>query len=317
MPPSPSSTALSVPSTGIDARAVGGLPIVPVDAVALEGRASMLAGRSIKKEAKRAALLLITRCIDLTTLEGADTTGRIENLCRRAVRPDPSDPEVPSVAAVCVYPERVPDAVGFLRGTGVAVASVAGAFPSGLAPLDLRLEEMRRVVAAGAGEVDIVINRAAFLSGRYHEVFEEIAAAKEACGAAHLKVILETGELGSYDQVRRASTLAMAAGADVIKTSTGKINPAATLPVVLCMAEAIRDYVDRTGTPVGLKVAGGVRTAKQAWQHLVVVNETLGAAWLNPERFRLGASALLTDVLLQLRMQRSGRYEDPDDLPVD
>jgi deoxyribose-phosphate aldolase len=296
---------------------VGGLPIVAVDSVALEARAGMLAGRSIKKESKRALLELVVRCTDLTTLEGADTPGRIETLCRRAVRPDPSDPEVPSVAAVCVYPARVPDAVAHLRGTGVAVASVAGAFPSGLSPLDLRLEEMRRVVAQGASEVDIVIDRAAFLSGRYHDVFDEIVAAKDACGAAHLKVILETGELGTYDQVRRASTLAMAAGADVIKTSTGKINPAATLPVVLCMAEAVRDSVDRTGRPVGIKVAGGVRTAKQAWQHVVVINETLGAGWLTPERFRIGASSLLTDVLLQLRMQRSGRYEDPDDLPVD
>jgi deoxyribose-phosphate aldolase len=291
--------------------------VTPVDAVGLEARAALLASRSLKREAKMAALELAIRCMDLTTLEGADTPGKVATLCARARRPDPSDPSVPPVAAVCIYPTLVADAVRHLRGTGVAVASVAGAFPSGLGPLDLRLEEIRRAVADGADEIDIVLNRSAFLAGRYGEAGDEVAAAKDACGAAHLKVILETGELGSYDNVRKASMLAMVAGGDFIKTSTGKISTSATLPFALCMAEAIREFHGQTGIAVGLKVAGGVRTAKQAWQYLVVVGETLGPEWLTPARFRLGASSLLNDVLLQWHMQQTGRYQRLENLPLD
>lgn len=285
----------------------------PVDAVGLEARAQALCGRSVKKESKRYALDLAVRCIDLTTLEGVDTPGKVRSLCAKARRPDPADPSVPPVAAVCVYPELVAVAVEALRGTDIAVASVAGAFPSGLGPLESRLTEIAWAVAQGANEIDIVLNRSAFLRGDLDLAHDEIVASKEACGAAHLKVILETGELGSYDAVRRASMVAMAAGADFIKTSTGKIGTAATPPVALCMAEAIREFHDATGQPVGLKLAGGIRTAKQAWQYLVIVNETLGAAWLDPGRFRLGASSLLNDVLMQLARLRDGRYQRPDD----
>lgn len=297
--------------------AARGITVSPVDAVMLEARAASLASRSIKTSSKAAALDLAIRCVDLTTLEGADTPGKVRALCAKAVRPDPLDPSVPSVAAVCVYPSLVAVAAEAVSGTGVKVASVAGAFPSGLSPLDLRLAEIRRAVADGADEVDIVLNRSAFLAGRYEEAFEEIAAAKEAVGHAHLKTILETGELGSYDQIRRASVLAMAAGSDVIKTSTGKISPAATLPTVLCMAEAIRDFERDTGQRVGLKVAGGVRTAKEAWQYLVVVLETLGAGWMTPDRLRIGASSLLNDLLLQRAKLRSGRYEKPSRFTID
>ena len=286
--------------------------VTPVDAVALEERAAALGGRTLKREAKLAALDLAVRCTDSTTLEGADTPGRIVQLCAKAVRPDPADPSIPSVAAVCVYPELVPVAAARLRGTGVKVASVAGAFPSGLGPLGARLEEIRWAVANGADEVDIVLNRSAFLSGDYGQAYDEIEASKGACGGAHLKVILETGELGSYDQVRKAAALAMAAGADFVKTSTGKIGVAATLPTALCMSEAIRDFADQTGRAVGLKVAGGIRTAKQAWQYLVVVFETLGPSWLTPARVRIGASSLLNDLLMQIAAQRSGRYQSTD-----
>ncbi len=222
------------------------------------------------------------RCIDLTTLEGTDTTGKIVAMCAKAVRPDPLDTTVPSVAAVCLYPELVPVAVEHLRGTGVSVASVAGSFPAGLGPLQTRLQEIRDVAAAGADEIDIVLNRSLFLGGRYGEAFEELVAAREAAGATHLKVILETGELGSYDRIRQASMLAMAAGADFIKTSTGKIGVNATLPSALCMMEAARDFHRQTGRAVGIKVAGGVRRSKQAIQYLVLLHETLGAAWLTP-----------------------------------
>ncbi|HEX7096881.1 MAG TPA: deoxyribose-phosphate aldolase [Acidimicrobiales bacterium] len=310
----------ALPDTGAAwARAFGdgALHITPVDAVGLEQRAAALAGRSIKKASKVAALHLTIRCMDLTTLEGADTPGKVRALCAKAVRPDPLDPSVPSVAAVCVYPELVPVAVRALAGTGVKVASVAGSFPAGLGPLPVRLDEIRRAVEAGADEIDIVLNRSAFLAGEYAQAFDEIAASKQACGPAHCKVILETGELGSYDQVRRASMLAMAAGADVIKTSTGKIGTSATFPVNLCMCEAIRDFHDQTGRMVGFKLAGGIRTAKQAWQHLVIVNETLGPAWLDPSRLRIGASSLLNDVLMQLRTQVTGRYQRPDDFTID
>src|SRR5216117_3689718 len=240
-----------------------------VDQVALEGRAADLAKRSIKKEAKVWALELAIRCCDLTTLEGQDTPGKVAALCSKAIRPDPSDPSVPSVAAVCVYPNLVPTAKERLGGSGVKVASVATAFPSGQAPTALKVAEVREVVAMGADEVDMVIDRGAFLSGRYAKVFDEIVQVKEACGEAHLKVILEVGELGTYDNVRRASLLAMAAGADFIKTSTGKLPAAANLPVTLVMLEAIRDVHDETGRKIGMKPAGGVRTAKNAIQYLV------------------------------------------------
>ena len=293
------------------------LRISPVDAVGLEARAAALAARSIKKQSKMAALDLAIRCMDLTTLEGVDSPGKVLALCAKALRPDPLDPNVPPVAAVCVYPELVPVAARALRDSTVVVASVAGSFPAGLGPLDVRLREITWAVEHGADEIDIVMNRSAFFAGDYARVYDEIEASKHACGAAHLKVILETGELGSYDAVRRASVLAMAAGADFIKTSTGKIPTAATLPVALCMSEAIRDYHEQTGRMVGLKVAGGVRTAKQSWQYLVIVNETLGSPWLTPTWFRIGASSLLNDVLMQIRMQREGRYQRPDDFTID
>jgi deoxyribose-phosphate aldolase len=288
-----------------------------VDAVGLEQRAASLAARSIKRSAKVWALDLAIRCMDLTTLEGADTTGKVVALCAKAVRPDPSDRTIPSVAAVCLYPELVPVAVEQLRGTGVRVASVAGAFPAGLGPIGSRLAEIRSVVAAGADEVDIVLNRSLFLGGRYAQAFEELAAAREAAGSVRLKTILEVGELGSYDRIRQASVLAMAAGADVIKTSTGKIGTGATLPAALCMMEAVRDVHRETGRAVGLKVAGGVRTSKQAIQYLAVLHETLGPRWLTPDRFRIGASSLLNDVLMQIQKERTGRYQGRDYFTVD
>ncbi|HET6712573.1 MAG TPA: deoxyribose-phosphate aldolase [Actinomycetota bacterium] len=288
-----------------------------VDAVGLEGRAAALATRSIKRDAKIWGLELAIRCMDLTTLEGTDTTGKIVAMCAKAVRPDPMRPDVPSVAAVCLYPQLVPVAVEQLRGTGVAVASVAGGFPSGLGPLDARLQEIRDVAAAGADEVDIVLNRSLFLGGRYAEAFEELVAAREAAVSTRLKVILETGELGSYDRVRQASMLSMAAGADFIKTSTGKIGVNATLPTALCMMEAARDFHDQAGRKVGIKVAGGVRRAKQSLQYLVLVHETLGPDWMTPERFRIGASSLLNDVLMQLEKERTGHYSGPDYFTID
>jgi deoxyribose-phosphate aldolase len=290
---------------------------VAVDAVGLEGRAASLATRSIKRESKRRALDLAIRCMDLTTLEGADTTGKIVAICAKAVRPDPLDPSVPSVAAVCLYPQLVPVAAEQLAGTGVQVASVAGGFPSGLGPLDARLREISEVVDLGATEVDIVLNRSLFLGGRYRESFEELVAARDVAAEVHLKVILETGELGSYDRVRQASVLAMAAGADFIKTSTGKIGSGATLPVALCMMEAARDFHRQTGRRVGVKVAGGVRKSKQAIQFLVMLHETLGVEWLVPGLFRIGASTLLNDVLMQLEKERTGRYAGPDYFTVD
>ncbi|MBT3249063.1 MAG: deoxyribose-phosphate aldolase [Actinobacteria bacterium] len=288
-----------------------------VDQVALEARAKSLTTRSIKTTSKRAALHLSIRCMDLTTLEGADTPGKVASLCQKATRPDPTNLDVPPVAAVCVYPEMVDYAVAATAGTGVKVASVAGAFPSGLSRLSIRLDDIADAVARGAHEIDIVLNRSAFLTGDYNLVMDEVAAAKEACGEAHLKVILETGELGGYDQIRRASMLSMHAGADFIKTSTGKIPKASTLPVVLCMAEAIRDHADATGEIIGLKAAGGIRTAKQAWHYLVVIGETLGTDWLTPDLFRLGASSLLNDVLQQLGKLDTGRYSGPDYVTVD
>jgi deoxyribose-phosphate aldolase len=311
---------MSSSTSGVVARLaeqLGPIRITPVDAVALEERAAALAGRSVKKQTKAALLDLAIRCMDLTTLEGADTPGKVRALCAKAMRPDPSDPTAPPVAAVCVYPELVATAVAALGDSGVGIASVAGAFPAGLSALDVRLRDIAWAVEQGATEIDIVLNRSAFLSGDYGRSFDEIVASKAACGSAHLKVILETGELGSYDAVRRASMLAMAAGADFIKTSTGKVGVNATLPTALCMSEAIRDFEDQTGRIVGLKVAGGIRTAKQSWQYLVVVYETLGARWLTPDLFRLGASSLLNDVLMQRRKLATGAYQRLDDFTID
>src|ERR671914_695131 len=288
-----------------------------VDAVAVEERADSLARRSIKREAKLFALDLAVRMMDLTTLEGQDTPGKVAALCSKGVRPDPADVTVPSVAAICVYPNLVPTAVERLRGTDVRVASVATGFPSGQTTIDIKVAETREVVEMGADEVDMVIDRGAFLSGRYAKVYDEIVRVKEACGAAHLKVILETGELGTYDNVRRASLLAMAAGADFIKTSTGKLPSAATLPVTLCMLEVVRDVYEETGHVVGIKPAGGIRASKQAVQYLVQLHETLGVEWLTPDLYRLGASTLLNDVLMQIRKEKTGRYQSGDYFTVD
>jgi deoxyribose-phosphate aldolase len=288
-----------------------------VDAVGAIERAAMLATRSIKRDSKLWALDLAVRCCDLTTLEGSDSVGKVRQLAAKARRPDPADATVPSVAALCVYPRLVPAAVAALVGSGVAVASVATAFPSGQSSLDVRLADAKQAVAAGATEVDMVISRGAWLAGEEAAVFDEVAATAEACAPAHLKVILETGELGSFDSIRRAALVTMAAGADFVKTSTGKTNPAATLPVALVMAEAIRDFAEATGRSVGLKVAGGVRSAKDAIRYLVIVHETLGEAWLTPERFRVGASSLLNDLLMQRDKQRTGAYSDPDRYTLD
>ena len=278
----------------------------------------MLASRSIKKDAKIFALDLAIRAMDLTTLEGSDTPGKVAALSSKGIRPDPTDAGIPSVAAICVYPNLVPVALERTKGTSVKVASVATAFPSGQSSLTVKLEETREVVAMGAHEVDMVIDRGAFLSGQYAKVYDEIVRVKEICaGKAHLKVIIETGELGTYDNIRRASLLAIAGGADFIKTSTGKAATNATLPIALCMLEVIRDVHEETGRVVGMKVAGGVRQAKQAVQFLVQVHETLGVAWLTPDRYRIGASTLLNDVLMQLRKERTGRYQNPDYFTVD
>jgi deoxyribose-phosphate aldolase len=288
-----------------------------VDAVALEERAASLAKRSIKKEAKVFALELAIRTTDLTTLEGADTPGKVAALSSKAIRPDPSDPSIPSCAAICVYPNLVPTARERLEGTGVKVAAVATGFPSGQYPTAIKVADVRSAVELGADEIDMVIDRGAFLSGRYAKVYDEVVRVKEACGDAHLKVILETGELGTYDNVRRATLLAIAGGADFVKTSTGKVNPAATLPVALCMLEAVRDVHEETGRRVGFKAAGGIRQAKQAIQHLVLVHETLGPDWLTPDLYRLGASSLLNDILMQLRKQKTGAYQSPDYFTLD
>jgi deoxyribose-phosphate aldolase len=288
-----------------------------VDQVAVEERAATLAKRSIKRESKLFALDLAVRMMDLTTLEGADTPGKVAALSSKAMRPDPADLTVPPVAAVCVYPNLVPHALERLGDSGVKVASVATAFPSGQSPLDIKVEEAARVAEFGAHEIDMVIDRSAFLSGDYAKVYDEVRRVKEVCGDAHLKVILETGELGTYDNVRRASLLAVAGGADFIKTSTGKIQPAATLPVTLVILEAIRDVYEETGRRVGMKPAGGIRQAKQAVQYLVVLYETLGPEWLTPDLFRFGASSLLNDVLLQIRKEKTGRYQSPDYFTLD
>ena len=293
----------------------------PIDQVGAEARAAMLATRSIKTSSKAWAIDMAISMVDLTTLEGADTPGKIKTLCAKAVRPDPTDLTVPSVGAICVYNDMVRIArseLDSIGGNSVPVAAVATAFPSGRASLAVKKIDTQDALNAGAGEIDMVIDRGAFLSGRLMEVFEEIRIIKELCGnKAHLKVILETGELVTYDNVRKASYLAMLAGADFIKTSTGKVAPAATAPVVLVMLEAVRDYFALTGTKIGVKPAGGIRTTKDAIKQLVLVKETAGDQWLTPDLFRIGASALLNDLLMQRMKLRSGHYASANYVTVD
>ena len=296
-------------------RFLHGLP--GVDQVGVEARAATLATRSIKTTAKAFALDLAIRMMDLTTLEGQDTPGKVRALCAKGRRPDPTDPSCPPVAAICVYGDLVPTAVEALAGSGIHVAAVATAFPSGRAPLDVKLADTKAAVAAGADEIDMVIDRGAFLAGRYLEVYDEITATKQASGDAHLKVILETGELATYDNVRRASWLALLAGGDFIKTSTGKVSPAATLPVTLVMLEAVRDFRDQTGRQVGVKAAGGIRAAKDAIRYLVVVNEVAGDDWLSPDWLRFCASSLLNDLLMQREKLATGHYAGPDYFTLD
>jgi deoxyribose-phosphate aldolase len=295
-------------------RFLHGLP--GVDQVGAEARTAMLSTRSIKTSAKASAIDLAISMIDLTTLEGADTSGKVRALSAKALQPDPVDLSCPRVAAICVYPDMVATARAAL-GTALHLASVATAFPSGRTSLDIKLADTRDAVEAGADEVDMVIDRGAFLSGSYQQVFDEIVAVKAACGDAHLKVILETGELVTYDNVRRASWLAMLAGADFIKTSTGKVQPAATMPVTLVMLEAVRDFRAATGRQVGVKPAGGISTSKDAVRYLVMVNETVGEDWLSPDWFRFGASRLLNDLLMQRTKLTTGRYSGPDYFTLD
>ena len=301
-------------------RFLHGLP--GVDQVGAEARAASLGTRSIKTTAKAYAIDLAIRMVDLTTLEGQDTPGKVRALASKAMRPDPADPTCPATAAVCVYPDMVATAREVLGNSGVHVAAVATAFPSGRASLDIKLADTRDAVEAGADEIDMVIDRGAFLAGHYLQVFEEIVAVREACGrpdgsAAHLKVIFETGELQTYDNVRRASWLAMMAGGHFIKTSTGKVQPAATLPVTLVMLEAVRDFRDATGQMIGVKPAGGIRTSKDAIKYLVMVNEVAGPDWLDPDWFRFGASTLLNDLLMQRTKLTTGRYSGPDYFTLD
>lgn len=288
-----------------------------VDQVGADERAASLSTRSIKRESKLWALDLALRCCDLTTLEGMDSPGKIRQLAAKARRPQPGNDSTPPVAALCVYPRLVAPAVDALAGSPVKVASVATAFPSGQSDLDLRLREIERAVSDGADEVDIVISRGAFLAGDDDAVYDEVRRSVEVAGDAHVKTILETGELGSYDRIRRASLVAMAAGSHFIKTSTGKVSPAATHPAAVVMAEAIRDFHDAAGRKVGLKVAGGIRTSKDALRYLVIVHETLGDEWLDPEWFRIGASSLVNDLLMQMDKQRTGLYSDPDRYTLD
>jgi len=296
-------------------RFLHGLP--GVDQVGAQARAAALATRSIKKQSKQWALDLAIRCVDLTTLEGADTPGKVRALCAKGRHPDPTDPTTPSVAAICLYPDLVAVAKAELAGSGVKVASVATAFPSGRASLATKLADVREAVGAGADEIDMVIDRGAFLAGRYLQVYEEIVAVREACGGAHLKVILETGELSTLDNVRRASWLALLAGGHVIKTSTGKISPAAAPPTSLVMLEAVRDFALSTGDRRGVKLAGGIRAAKEAVRYLVQVNEIAGPEWLDPDLFRFGASTLLNDLILQRQKERTGAYSGPDYVTLD
>ena len=296
-------------------RFLHGLP--GVDQVGAEQRAAGLGTRSIKTSSKEFAIDLAIRMVDLTTLEGSDTPGKVRALATKAMHPDPADQTCPSTAAVCVYPDMVPFAKETLGASGVHIAAVATAFPSGRAAMDIKLADIKDAVDAGADEIDMVIDRGAFLSGRYMEVYEEIVAVREACGSAHLKVIFETGELQTYDNVRRASWLAMMAGAHFIKTSTGKIQPAATLPVTLVMLEAVRDFREATGQMVGVKPAGGIRSSKDAIKYLVMVNEVAGPDWLDPDWFRFGASTLLNDLLMQRTKMHTGRYSGPDYFTLD
>ncbi len=296
-------------------RFLHGLP--GVDQVGAEARAASLGTRSIKTTAKEYAIDLAIRMVDLTTLEGQDTPGKVRALASKAMRPDPADPTCPAAAAVCVYPDMVATAKETLGSSGVHVAAVATAFPSGRAALDIKLADTHDAVEAGADEIDMVIDRGAFLAGRYKQVYDEIVAVREACGDAHLKVIFETGELQTYDNVRRASWLAMMAGGHFIKTSTGKVQPAATLPVTLVMLEAVRDFREATGQMVGVKPAGGIRTSKDAIKYLVMVNEIAGPDWLDPDWFRFGASTLLNDLLMQRTKMRTGRYSGPDYFTLD
>ena len=285
---------------------------VPVDATMIEERAASFAKRSIKNASKLAGLKMAISMMDLTTLEGKDTPGKVAHLCRKAMVPCELKYDVPACAAVCVYPNLVATAKASLAGSNVKVAAVATAFPSGLSALKVKLDDVRHAVAAGADEIDMVIDRGQFLSGQYNKVVNEITRVKEACGPAHLKVIFETGELVTYDNVRLASHLAMDAGADFIKTSTGKVVPAATPGVTLVMLEAIRDHFYETGVRIGMKPAGGIRTAKQALAYLVMVRETLGDDWLTPDLFRFGASTLLNDVLMQVAKLHDGSYQAPE-----
>ena len=306
-------------------RTLEGLP--GVDQVGLEARSATLGTRSIKTTSKQWAIDLAISMVDLTTLEGSDTPGKVRALANKAMRPDPTDPSCPSAAAVCVYPDMVKIAretlgTGSDKAASLKVASVATAFPSGRASLDVKLADVHDAVAAGADEIDMVIDRGAFLTGNYDLVFDQIVATKEAClrpdgSHAHLKVIFETGELQTYDNVRKASWLAMMAGADFIKTSTGKVQPAATLPVTLVMLEAVRDFRDQEGRQVGVKPAGGIRTSKDAIKYLVMVNETVGEDWLSPDWFRFGASSLLNDLLQQRQKMLTGYYSGPDYVTLD
>ena len=286
--------------------------VTTVDEVGVNERVARFQSRSIKKDAKVTALKLTLSMIDLTTLEGQDTPGKVRQLCQKAMHLHDSMPGLPHVAAVCVYPNMVGVAKDALAGTDINIASVATAFPSGMSSLDIKLEDTRMAVEAGANEIDMVISRGEFLAGNYQAVFDEIVAVKEACGDAHLKVILETGELKTLDRVRKASVLAMHAGADFIKTSTGKIQPAATMQVTLTMLQANRDYFYETGRMVGMKPAGGISSAKLAIHYLVMLHETLGNAWMTPEWFRFGASSLANDVLMQLMKQQTGVYQSAD-----
>jgi len=292
-----------------------------VDKVGAEARAAMLATRSIKTTSKSKAIDLAIRMVDLTTLEGADTPGKVRSLCAKGFRPDPTDVTVPHVGAICVYNDMVEIARKHLDSIGgheIPVAAVSTAFPSGRASMEVKLRDTKDAIEAGAGEIDMVIDRGAFLSGRLGEVFDEIKEIKSLCGdRAHLKVILETGELATYDNVRKASYLAMLAGADFIKTSTGKVTPAATAPVVLVMLEAVRDFYKLSGRRIGVKPAGGIRTTKDAIKQLVLVNETTGPEWLTPDLFRIGASALLNDLLMQRMKLRDGRYSGSNYVTVD
>ncbi|MGW6461377.1 deoxyribose-phosphate aldolase [Streptomyces sp. NPDC055078] len=316
MPLAPDITATDITASDQTLRRfLHGLP--GVDPVGLEARAATLGTRSIKTTAKAYAIDLAISMIDLTTLEGADTPGKVRSLAAKAVRPDPTDRETPATAAVCVYPDMVATAKAALRGSDVKVASVATAFPAGRASLEVKLADTRDAVAAGADEIDMVIDRGAFLAGKYLKVYEEIRAIKEAAGPARLKVIFETGELSTYDNIRRASWLGMLAGADFIKTSTGKVAVNATPPNTLLMLEAVRDFREQTGVQVGVKPAGGIRTSKDAIKFLVLVNETAGADWLAGHWFRFGASSLLNDLLMQRQKLATGRYSGPDYVTVD